>query len=106
MIYDEESFHPAKQPQATIVDPLDATRRKIVHEGDRHQLLLQPIFKGGIKCYESPDIHSIRAYAQQQLQTLHPTIRRFTNPHQYPVGLEKGLYELKTNLILKLRHLA
>jgi len=107
MIYDEESFHPARQQQATIIDPLDPTRRKkIVYENNKHQLLLRPVFKEGIKCYESPDIHSIRAYAQQQLQTLHPTIRRFTNPHQYPVGLEKGLYELKTNLILKLRHLA
>ncbi|WP_448518648.1 nicotinate phosphoribosyltransferase [Rhodoflexus sp.] len=106
MIYDEESFVPAQQPQAIIVDPLDATRRKIVHMEDNHQLLLKPIFKQGKKCYESPDIHSIRTYAQQQLQTLHPTIRRFTNPHQYPVGLEKGLFELKTNLVLKLRHLA
>jgi nicotinate phosphoribosyltransferase len=106
MIYDEESFHPEQQQQATIVDPLDPTRRKIVHEKSKHLLLLKPIFKNGRKCYESPDIHSIRAYAKQQLETLHPTIRRFTNPHQYPVGLEKGLYELKTNLILKLRHLA
>ncbi|WP_250630541.1 nicotinate phosphoribosyltransferase [Rhodoflexus caldus] len=106
MIYDEESFHPEQQQQATIVDPLDLTRRKIVHVESKHLLLLKPIFKNGRKCYESPDIHSIRAYAKQQLETLHPTIRRFTNPHQYPVGLEKGLYELKTNLILKLRHLA
>ncbi|MCS7019271.1 MAG: nicotinate phosphoribosyltransferase [Cytophagales bacterium] len=106
MIYDEESFSPQHQPSATIVDPLDPTRRKIVHMADKNCLLLTPVFRKGIRCYTSPDIHSIRAYTQQQLETLHPTIRRFTNPHQYPVGLEKGLYELKTNLILKLRHLA
>ena len=28
-------------------------------------------------------------------------IKRFVNPHQYPVGLELGLHERKTKLILK-----
>ena len=31
---------------------------------------------------------------------LHPGIKRFDNPHQYPAGLESGLHELKTRLIL------
>lgn len=106
MIYDELSFSPNQRESAVIVDPLDPTRRKIVRMTDRHELLLIPVFRQGQKCYDSPDIHGIREYAQRQLQTLHPTVRRFTNPHQYPVGLEKGLYELKTELILKLRHLA
>ncbi|MCS6969176.1 MAG: nicotinate phosphoribosyltransferase [Cytophagales bacterium] len=106
VIYDQESFNPHQQEQVIIIDPLDPTRRKIVDTSTPSQLLLQPIFKQGIKCYQSPDIQTIRAYAQKQIKTLHPTIRRFTNPHQYPVGLEKSLYELKTQLILKLRHLA
>ncbi len=39
---------------------------------------------------------------------LHGGIKRFLNPHQYPVGLELSLYDLKTELIFaareKLRH--
>ena len=53
--------------------------------------------------YSRPDIHTIRARVQTQLADLHPGVRRFVNPHTYPVGLEKSLYELKTALVLKLR---
>ena len=30
-------------------------------------------------------------------------VKRFVNPHTYPVGLEKSLHQLKTELIIKLR---
>jgi nicotinate phosphoribosyltransferase len=30
-------------------------------------------------------------------------VKRFVNPHQYPVGLERGLHELKTRLVLAAR---
>ena len=32
---------------------------------------------------------------------LHPGIKRFDNPHQYPAGLELTLHEFKTELILR-----
>ena len=38
---------------------------------------------------ESLDV--IRERVRQQLGRLHRGIRRFDYPHQYPVGLEKGL---------------
>jgi nicotinate phosphoribosyltransferase len=34
---------------------------------------------------------------------LHPGIRRFMNPHEYPAGLERGLHEFKMRLILDAR---
>jgi nicotinate phosphoribosyltransferase len=37
------------------------------------------------------------------LARFHFGIKRFINPHQYPVGLEEGLHELKTDLVLKAR---
>jgi nicotinate phosphoribosyltransferase len=40
---------------------------------------------------------------QDQLSGFYKGITRFVNPHTYPVGLEKGLFDLKTDLILKLR---
>jgi nicotinate phosphoribosyltransferase len=101
MIYNEEQPPGA---QATIIDPLDGTRRKNVDAQLPHTDLLKPIFVQGEAVYHSPDIGAIQHRAQAELASLHGSIKRFTNPHQYPVGLEKQLYELKTNLILKLRH--
>jgi len=37
------------------------------------------------------------------VQSLDPGIRRFLNPHTYPVGLEKTLCEYRTQLILEKR---
>lgn len=103
MIFDEENIPKGIN---TIIDPLDATRRKNIDESVQYKDLLQPIFRKGKLVYQSPDIHTIRANAQKEIETLHSSILRFSNPHQYPVGLEKGLYELKNDLIMKLRHLA
>jgi nicotinate phosphoribosyltransferase len=102
MIYNEE------QPltdKPTIIDPLDNTRRKNLDDATPHQDLLQPVFRQGRAVYAPPPIEQVKARAAAQLKQLHPSILRFINPHQYPVGLEKNLYELKTKLILQLRHL-
>ena len=32
-------------------------------------------------------------------------VKRLVNPHQYPVGLERKLHDLKTELVLKARHI-
>jgi nicotinate phosphoribosyltransferase len=48
-------------------------------------------------------LEAIRTYAATQLARFHAGIKRFINPHQYPVGLEEGLHELKTGLVLKAR---
>jgi nicotinate phosphoribosyltransferase len=32
---------------------------------------------------------------------LHPSIKRFDNPHLYPAGLELSLHGFKTELILR-----
>ena len=48
-----------------------------------------------------PTLDAIRTHAQQQLTKLHPGIKRFDNPHQYPAGLELSLHDLKTKLILR-----
>jgi nicotinate phosphoribosyltransferase len=48
-----------------------------------------------------PSLENIRARAQRQLAMLHPGIKRFDNPHEYPAGLELGLHEFKTELILR-----
>lgn len=102
MIFDEQMGAPER---AVIVDPADMTRRKPIKLGTQHQDLLVPIYRDGKCVYQSPSLHDIRAHAQKQLSMLHPTIRRFVNPHGYPVGLEPKLHDLKTRLILQARGL-
>ena len=45
----------------------------------------------------------IKQKAQTSLKQFHAGVKRFEHPHQYPVGIEKSLFALKTNLILKTR---
>ncbi len=86
--------------RTTIVDPGDPTRRKHL-AGTESEDLLVPVFRGGELVYELPALSMIRERARQQLGMLHPGIKRFENPHQYPAGLELSLHDLKTKLILQ-----
>jgi len=100
MIYDEET---GVTDPGLVIDPADPTRRKHIPDGTPHELLLAPIFRGGKPVYEPPTLDESRARTQQQLGKLHPAIKRFVNPHDYPAGLEAGLYDLKTRLTLEAR---
>jgi nicotinate phosphoribosyltransferase len=99
-IYDIERGAPET---FTVVDPMDPTRRKHLAPSTAFEDLLVPIFKGGNQVYQTPTLAEIRLRAQSQLAMFHPGVKRFVNPHQYPVGLELGLHDLKTDLILRAR---
>jgi len=99
-IYDLELGAPE---DFTIVDPLDATRRKRLAPATPFEDLLVPIFEQGRQVYQSPPLADIRRRVHSQLTLFHPGVKRFVNPHQYPVGLELGLHELKTELVLRAR---
>jgi nicotinate phosphoribosyltransferase len=99
-IYDEALGIPA---DPTIVDPGDVTRRKHVPADSTHEDLLVPIFRQGKLAYLPPSLADIRQHAASQLSMLHPTIKRFVNPHEYPVGLEQHLSDLRTKLIAEAR---
>lgn len=88
----------------TIIDPMDMTRRLLIPKGTTSTDLLEPIYRAGVLQHdEFPDVHTARARAQEQLQQFHSGIKRFVHPHQYPVGLEKNLFDHKTRLILEAR---
>jgi nicotinate phosphoribosyltransferase len=102
MIFDEELGAPAAP---TIVDPGDLTRRKEIPAGTPHTDLLVPVFRQGKRVYEPPPLKEVRQRTAEQLAGFHGGVKRFANPHQYPVGLERGLFDLKTHLILQARGL-
>jgi len=96
MIYDVESGEPAER---TLVDIKDPTRRKRIPDDAEAEELLEPIFRAGRRVAELPSLEESQARAKRELDAFHPGIRRFINPHEYPVGLERGLHQLRTRLI-------
>lgn len=100
MIYDE------RRPPADdcrIVDLLDRTRTKRIRAGTPAEDLLVPVAREGRVLYESPPLAAIRDRTQGELRKFHDGIKRFVNPHVYPVGLEESLYDLRERLILQAR---
>lgn len=88
---------------ATIIDPMDATRQRDMPADAEFKDLLQPLFKAGELVYQIPSIDEVKAHAAAELENFHAGVKRFVNPHSYPVGLEKNLSDYKYDLIRELR---
>jgi len=89
----------------TITDMSDPLHTKKIPAKYRYKELLQPIFKKGKCIYETPSIQTMRQNAANELKSFHPAIKRFLNPHIYPVGLDPALFELRLKLIYSLKHI-
>jgi nicotinate phosphoribosyltransferase len=100
VVYDELSGLPAP---AQMVDPLDPTRRRAFAKGVVGEDLLVPIFQRGRRVYDPPPLAAARARTLAQLARFHVGVKRFVNPHRYPVGLERGLHDLRVRLVLEAR---
>lgn len=61
--------------------------------------LMVPIFQNGACCYTSPKVMDIRAYCQEELDTLWEETRRLVNPHKVYVDLSSKLYDIKIQLL-------
>ena len=103
LIYDEERGVPAG---SAMVDPADFTRRRRLPAAPDSTDLLVPVLRGGGVVWTPAPLAAVRQRTIDQLAALHAGVKRFLNPHQYPVGLEEGLFDLKTRLILQHRGLA
>lgn len=101
-IYDEEA-PPPDGSAWTFIDPMDEIRRKTMPREAAWEDVLVPVFRAGRTVYASQPLDAIRTRSKDQLDRLHAGIRRFVNPHEYPVGLERGLHENKIKLVLEAR---
>jgi nicotinate phosphoribosyltransferase len=102
MIYD---INYGVSDKNTIFHPGDYTKRKLLDEQVlQSRDLLVPIFREGKLKYPLPDIQKIREKVKSELNNMYAGIKRFENPHTYPVGLEKKLHDKKMELIFKLRN--
>lgn len=101
MVYD---IYSGVQPEEIIVDPCDDLRRKKL-QGKNYKTLLHPLARRGKTVLEAEFRSAMAAQerTRQGLATLDESQKRMLNPHTYPVGLERGLYERRRQLVAKLR---
>ncbi len=96
MIYDELT---GVDDARLIADPKDPTRRKKISSKASTRDLLIPIARKGRVVFEDETLDVIRDRVREELGKVHPGTQRFLNPHEYPVGLEPALHELRNNMI-------
>lgn len=98
LIFDVNDGVPA---DAVIVDPLDAMRRRKM-EGE-FETLLKPLVKAGKLEDVDFSARTARARCTQQLACLDDSIKRFMNPHEYPCGIERGLFKKRDEIVIATR---
>ena len=98
MVYDLERG-PEIDEEVTIIDPLDMTRQKSFGSGTASTELLKPLFASGQVKGVHDDLDSMRERALAGIELLDDSHLRFMKPHRYPVGLERGLFEKRLDMI-------
>jgi len=81
-----------------IFDPEATWKTKTVYNFTAKELQV-PIFKNGQLVYQCPDLHHVRAYCMEQVNTLWDEVKRFDNPHTYYVDLSQKLWDIKYGLL-------
>lgn len=83
-----------------IVDPSDPLRRKTLM-GKRYERIMFPLARKGVVCLEPEFRDAMKAQQRTRagLATLDESQKRIWNPHSYPVGLERNLYERRSRLV-------
>lgn len=94
-IYDEVIDE--KKP-VTIFDPNAVWKRKTITNYTAEQLLV-PIFKNGVRVYDSPKLSDIKLNCKKQIDRLWDEVKRFENPHTYYVDLSEKLWRTKNELL-------
>ena len=61
--------------------------------------LMVPIFLSGKQVYTPPALEETRKLAVQQIESLEPEYKRFSNPHLYKVSLSDNVYKIKQRLL-------
>ena len=87
------------------VDQNDQTHRKKYDANLRRESMLKPLARNGKMCDFNLDATKARKYCHEQISLLENSTKRFLNPHRYPAGIERELFNVRTKLILQLRGL-
>lgn len=86
-----------------LFDPIEPWKKTKLKGGTyTMREMMIPVFKNGECVYDSPKVMDIRAYCQNELNTLWPETRRLVNPHKVYVDLSPRLYDIKIDLLDKM----
>ena len=85
-----------------IFDPEATWKTKTVYNFTAKELQV-PIFRQGQLVYRQRTLEEIRAYCQQQVDTLWDEVKRFDNPHTYYVDLSRKLWTIKNDMLRQKR---
>lgn len=97
---DEEIIDTTKD--LVIFHPVHTWKKKTFKEYKVKELL-RPLFINGISKHIKKDILEIQEYTKKELKTLWPQYKRLTSAEVYKVDLSKELWQLKNNLIDKVK---
>ncbi|AGA68116.1 putative nicotinate phosphoribosyltransferase [Desulfitobacterium dichloroeliminans LMG P-21439] len=89
------------QEPLTIFDPIQTWKRKTLTNFKTRELLV-PVFRGGKRVYDLPNLKEIQTYAQRECDSLWDEVKRLVNPHHYIVDLSPKLFELRQSLLLEI----
>jgi nicotinate phosphoribosyltransferase len=85
-----------------IFHPIYTMKRKVLHNYSLEELLT-PIINKGQLVYTLPTLKQIRTRMAEQVNLFPPEVLRLTNPHEYHVDLSKPLWDLKNQMMLKVK---
>ncbi|MBE6749744.1 MAG: nicotinate phosphoribosyltransferase [Ruminococcaceae bacterium] len=85
-----------------IFDPVHTWKRKVVTNFVARKLQVK-IFEKGKLVYECPTVKEISKHRAEQVDALWDEVTRFENPHTYYVDLSEKLWNLRHELLNKLR---
>ena len=86
-----------------IFDPQHTWKRKVIENFTATELLV-PIFRNGKQVYELPALNDIREHCKSEIEGMWDEVRRFNNPHNYYVDLSEKLWQIKHDMLAKLRN--
>lgn len=82
----------------TLFDP-DHTWKKKTFEDYTAEKLLKPIYIGGKRVYELPDIETIKSSCKEQVSKIWDEVVRLENPQNYYVDLSQKLWDVKHEML-------
>jgi nicotinate phosphoribosyltransferase len=95
---------PRNQASLTLRHATDLTKSRTIAPADYTiEPLYTTVLDAGRRVSPTPDLAELRARREQDVARLDPGVTRLVNPHIYHVSLAENLWQLKQDLIVRMR---
>ena len=93
----ESEIYDEREP-LYLFDPVDTWKDMTLTDYTIRELQV-PVFKDGVRVYDSPSLREICEYARREKDSFWDQYKRLLNPHRYKVDLSEKLWMLKQNML-------